>query len=298
MAEVRILVPADRAELEAFLLPRVESSMFLIGNMRAAGLVDGGQMYEGTYAAAFEGTKITGVVAHFWNGMLIFQAPAHLDALWRAAARISGRRIRGLIGPGEQVSDAREALGLRDRAVQMDETEYLYSLALADLVVPDRIRSGRLVGRRIEPRDLELVTGWRVAFAVQGLSEEESPRLWESIRASLERSMERGWTWLLEDRSQPVATSSFNTAIAEAVQIGGVWTPPELRRRGYGRAVVAASLEDARAEGATTAILFTGVENIPAQKAYQALGFRKIGDYRLLLLREGISVEDGVRGKW
>jgi predicted GNAT family acetyltransferase len=106
--------------------------------------------------------------------------------------------------------------------------------------------------------------------------------------------MERGWTWVLEDRGQPVATSSFNTAIAEAVQIGGVWTPPDLRRRGYGRAVVAVSLEDARAEGATTAILFTGVENIPAQKAYQALGFRQIGDYRLLLLRKGIPIEDRV----
>jgi predicted GNAT family acetyltransferase len=107
--------------------------------------------------------------------------------------------------------------------------------------------------------------------------------------------MERGWTWLLEDRGQPVATSSFNTAIAEAVQIGGVWTPPELRRRGYGRAVVAASLGSARAGGATAAILFTGVDNLPAQRAYQALGFSRIGDYRLLLLRQGISVEDRVR---
>jgi RimJ/RimL family protein N-acetyltransferase len=295
MAEIRILVPSDQAALEAFLLPRVESSMFLIGNMRAAGLVDGGQVYQGTYAAAFEGQEIVAVVAHFWNGMLIFQAPAHLDALWRVATRISGRRIRGWIGPGEQVAVAAESFGLRDRAVQMDETEYLYRLALDDLLVPSGIRSGRLVGRHIGPRDLDLVTAWRVAFAVQGLGEEESPRLWEATRSSLERSMERRWTWLLEDRGQPVATSSFNTAIAEAVQIGGVWTPPELRRRGYGRAVVAASLVSARAGGATTAILFTGVENLPAQRAYQALGFSQIGDYRLLLLRQGISVEDRVR---
>jgi RimJ/RimL family protein N-acetyltransferase len=296
MAEIRILVPDDKAALETFLLPRVESSMFLIGNMRAAGLIDSGQIYEGTYAAAFEGSGIVGVVAHFWNGMLIFQAPAHLGALWRAATRSSGRRIKGLIGPREQVTAAKEDLGLRERMVQMDEIEYLYSLALADLVVPNGLRSGQLLGRRIEPRDLELVTGWRVAFAVQGLGEEESPRLWESTRASLTRSMERGWTWVLEDRGRPVATSSFNIAISEAVQIGGVWTPPELRRRGYGRAVVAVSLEDARAEGATTAILFTGVDNIPAQRAYQALGFRRIGDYRLLLLCQGFSVEDRVRG--
>jgi RimJ/RimL family protein N-acetyltransferase len=290
MTKFRILTPGDEAALEAFLLPRVESSMFLVGNMRAAGLVDGVRAYEGTYAAAFEEEEIVAVAAHYWNGTLIFQAPVHLDAVWRMAVRTSGRRIRGLLGPGEQVARARNALGFGDDAVQLDETENLYSLALADLVVPLGLSTGQLEGRRIEPRDLDLVTAWRVAFAVQGLGEEESPRLWEEIRASLDRSMARGWTWVLEDCGRLVATSSFNTAIAEAVQIGGVWTPPELRRRGYGRAVVAASLVDARAEGAHTAILFTGVENIAAQKAYLALGFRQIGNYRLLLLRAGFPV--------
>ena len=52
------------------------------------------------------------------------------------------------------------------------------------------------------------------------------------------------------------------------------------------RAVVAASLVHARAEGKQFAVLFTGEQNIPAQKAYEALGFRHIGDYRILLLRE------------
>ena len=49
--------------------------------------------------------------------------------------------------------------------------------------------------------------------------------------------------------------------------------------------MVAASLLDARAEGVGSSILFTGVENVPAQRAYEALGYRHIGDYRLLLLR-------------
>jgi RimJ/RimL family protein N-acetyltransferase len=290
MTTFRILKPGDEPALEAFLLPRLESSMFLVGNMRAVGLADGGQAYEGTYAAAFEGEEIVAVAAHYWSGTLILQAPAHLDAVWRVAVRASGRRINGLLGPGEQVATARDALGFGDDAVQLDETENLYSLALADMKVPLGLSTGQLKGRRIEPRDLDLITAWRVAFSVQGMGEEESPRLWEETRASLERSMGRRWTWVLEDCGRLVSTSSFNTAIAEAVQIGGVWTPPELRRRGYGRAAVAASLVDARAEGAHTAILFTGVDNIAAQKAYLALGFRQIGNYRLLLLREGFPV--------
>jgi predicted GNAT family acetyltransferase len=132
---------------------------------------------------------------------------------------------------------------------------------------------------------VELVTGWKVGFALEALGEEENAALWARCRASVERSLRQGWTWVLEDRGEPVACSSFNTAIREAVQIGGVWTPPALRRRGYGRAVVAASLLDARAEGADTAILFTGERNVAAQKAYEALGFRPIGGYRLILLQ-------------
>ncbi len=56
-----------------------------------------------------------------------------------------------------------------------------------------------------------------------------------------------------------------------------------------GRSAVATSLLAVREEGVHTAILFTGEENIPAQKAYEALGFYKIGDYRITLLKEPLT---------
>lgn len=284
MPEIKILQPGDEAALEAFLLPRVDSSMFLLGNMRSAGLVDHGQPYEGTYAAALVDGKIAGVVAHYWNQNLIFQAPVHLKRLWPAVVAASKRPVKGLIGPKEQVALAKDALAIDDSNIQLDETEKLYSLNLADLIEPAALRSGRLKGRRIESRDLEQVTRWRIDFSLEALGEKDGPQLRDMCRASMERSLKEGRTWLLEDRGKAVACSSFNTAIKEAVQIGGVWTPPELRRRGYGRAVVAASLVAARAEGVQKAILFTGENNVAAQKAYTALGFRHIGHYRIVLL--------------
>jgi RimJ/RimL family protein N-acetyltransferase len=288
---IRILQPGDETALEAFLRPRVESSMFLIGNMRTSGLMDNGQAYTGTYAAAFEEERIIAVVAHYWNRNLVFQAPAHLDLLWRAAIEASQRPIGGLIGPNSQVTAAKEALEVHELKIQLDETEKLYSLKLEDLIVPGGLSSGRVSGRRIEPRDLELITRWRVAYSVEAIGEKDSPQLWQSSRASIERSLKEKHTWVLEDAGEPVACSSFNTAIKEAVQIGGVWTPPELRGRGYGRSVVAASLLDARLEGVEKAILFTGESNIAAQKAYAALGFRHIGDYRVVLLQSPLEAK-------
>jgi RimJ/RimL family protein N-acetyltransferase len=283
---VRILQPGDEEMLEEFLLPRVEFSMFLIGNMRASGLVDSGQAYTGTYSAAFQGGEIISVAAHYWNGNVVLQAPVHLDQVLRVALQASRRQLTGLIGPDEQVRAGKDTLQLGELPVQMDEVEKLYGLELAELIVPPILGSGQVSGRRIGPADVDLVTRWRVAYAIEALGDADRPALREQCRASVERLLREGRTWVLEDGGRAVACSSFNTAIREAVQIGGVWTPPELRRRAYGRAVVAASLLDAQREGVQKAILFTGQDNTPAQRAYEALGFRHIGSYRLLVLQE------------
>lgn len=99
--------------------------MFLIGNARSAGLVDRGQPYQGTYAAAFQGGQISGVVAHYWNGVLIFQAPAHACALWRRAVKASGRQIEGLIGPNDQVNAVMAKLDIKISSVRVDEASKL-----------------------------------------------------------------------------------------------------------------------------------------------------------------------------
>lgn len=281
----RILHPDDEAVLETFLLPRIESSLFLLGNMRIAGLADNGRPYQGTYAAAFVDGAIVGAAALFWNGMLVMQAPEQLDAVWRTAVAAADRAIQGLIGPAGQVQRVKDSLAITADAIQLDETEHLYSLALADLIVPEKLQTGVWHGRRITADDLDQQTAWRVAYMIEEMHEHDTPELWQRARHSLEFAESMGRVWVLEEDGRAVASSGFNAAAREAVQVGGVYTPPEWRSRGYGRGVVAASLLDARAEGVSTGILFTGVDNIPAQKAYMALGFQRVGDYRLLHLR-------------
>src|SRR5438552_2962199 len=67
----------------------------------------------------------------------------------------------------------------------------------------------------------------------------------------------QGDHWLLEDRGEPLSYTAFNARLPDIVQVGGVWTPPALRGRGYARCAVAGSLLEARAGGARRAILFT-----------------------------------------
>jgi predicted GNAT family acetyltransferase len=286
---IRPLIPEDGPALEAFLAHRLTSSIFLASNMRHVGLVDRGERYQGTYVAAIEGEDILAVAAHYWNGMLILQAPEYLDQVVAVVVKLSGRSLNGLIGLDVQVQEAKVCLGLVHADYQLDEADGLYSLSLDALVVPEQLRTGQLLGRRLKAEDLDLATAWRVAYSVELLGSDDNQDLWDESRVGTEEKLRTGESWVLEVDGDVVANTSFNAAVREAVQIGGVYTPPKLRGRGYGRAVVAASLIDARNEGVEKAVLFTGDVNRPARKAYAALGFQRIGDYRLSILKEPVG---------
>jgi predicted GNAT family acetyltransferase len=82
-----------------------------------------------------------------------------------------------------------------------------------------------------------------------------------------------------------VACSYYNAKTPQTVQIGGVYTPPALRGRGFARATVAGSLLVARKRGVRRSVLFTRDHNVPAITAYESLGYRSVGDYGLVLLK-------------
>lgn len=286
---IEILRPGHESKLELYLRPRLSSSMFLLNNLRRSGLVDTGKRFAGTYAALFAEGEIHGVVALYWNGMLVLQVEEDPGPLIAAIRKASDRPLTGLVGPRHQVDAAISHLEIKPGRMRLDEVEGLYQLELDLLRVPSALADERWTGRRIRPEDVELMTAWRVDYNIEALNEQDSHALRDRIRTYLEYAVDNRRFWVLEVDGQPVSSSGVNAVIDEAVQIGGVWTPPEFRRRGYARAAVAASLLDFRAQGVEKAILFTGDENLPAIKAYKALGFRRVGDFRLVLLQEEIT---------
>jgi RimJ/RimL family protein N-acetyltransferase len=284
--ELKTLSLGDEAALERFLLPRTESSLFLRSNARAAGLSDRGKPLQGTYVAAIGNGEITAVAAHFWNGMLVLQAPesSALEPVARAAVSRSGRELTGLAGPDAQVRAARLALGLAARPTKLDSREALFSLDLSRLRVAEALASGRVECRPPRADELDLVSSWRKDYSIEALGFEDGRKLRENCRAEVRRLQERRSQWVLVGaEGRPVSYSAFNARLPDVVQVGGVWTPEDLRGRGYGRCVVAGTLLEARAEGVETAVLFTGEENVSARAAYEALGFRVVGDYALVL---------------
>lgn len=297
---IRTLTDADRPAMEAFLLPRIQTSMFLICNSRLAGITDHNQKYGGHFAAAFEESEngkqtIVAVASHFWNGNINMQAPQHLEPLVHYLADhavgigAEGRPVKGVIGPIDQVQQTIDTLKfeINETNLQFDESEHLYELDLHDMKMPAALADGRVVGRRIEANDVDTATQWLFDYRVEAVFEFPTDAVRERCLNDTKDAVEKGTRWVLEDAAtgKLLSVTGFNAVTTEAVQVGGVWTPHEHRGKGYARAAVAASLRDHHAEGVPKAILFTGIGNVPAQRAYEAIGFRHIGGYRIMMLR-------------
>lgn len=283
---VRAIAKGDEPELDRYLAAHADTAMFLRSNLLAAGLVDEGKPYQGAWFGAFDGLRIVAIAVHGWNGIVLVQAEsdahgAELGLAARAAVdttRERGREVTGIIGPFAQVGTTRTALELDRRKAGLEGKEYLFALDLAKLVLP----RGAIGVRPTVDDDMELCAAWRVDYCQEAMSMSLEESRARSL-SDVERTHRRGDSFLLEDAGKtPVSYSAFNARLPDAVQIGGVWTPRELRGKGYARAVVAGSLVLARAVGVTRATLFTGEWNTPAQKAYEALGFERLGDYGLV----------------
>jgi uncharacterized protein len=285
---LRKLVPGDEALTDRFLATTPETTIFLRSNLARAGFVDDGAQFSGTYAGAFEGNELAGVAAVYWNSNLVVSPGPHAEEVAAYAVETWGkgaRAVGGIFGRHEEVTRVRAALSLAERATRFTSKEILYVLPTGELVVPEALAraNGAVECRVPRPDELDALLEWRMAYCAETMSLPDTPANREAQSAHLAVYQAKGHHFVLTASGERVAYSAFNATVGDVVQIGGVWTPPELRARGHARCVVAGSLQHARDRGVRRAVLFTGETNPAAQAAYVAIGFRPVGDYAIIL---------------
>ena len=118
--------------------------------------------------------------------------------------------------------------------------------------------------------DTLLLDGWHQQFfdAIEGAGRAAPP---------LTRHLADGRVGLWEDAGEPVSMAYASPASGGVTRISGVWTPPELRGRGYASGVVAA-LSAARMDAGETCMLYTDLANPTSNAIYSAMGYRRVGD--------------------
>ncbi|WP_322890312.1 GNAT family N-acetyltransferase [Yoonia sp. 76] len=267
---------ADRAEVEDFLRHHLQIAMFPLANLHRHGMA-GGHPRAMAFWLRKDGGAITDVAAITDGGFLFPVCPTHPWADLRVA--MQGSAIAAILGEAGQVTSLRAALGLESAAGHAT-TEPHYDLSLADLVMPD---TAGFTLRPLAHAPRDLVIGWRRAYLLETMFGQESDVDATAIK-DIDSYLAADSHRVLCDGDTPVAMTGFNAVLPDAVQIGGVYTPPDLRSRGHARRAVALHLAQARASGVTRAILFAATAS--ASKAYAAIGFRRIGAFGIVLHAE------------
>ncbi len=278
----RLLGKGDIETLERFLAGTPDTSMFLRSNLREAGIVDKGKPYQGTYIGAFEGARLAGVAALYWNGNMLFQCDL-ADAVPLANETLAAalpRPCAGLLGPRMLLEEVIALPPFSLRRARMASRQDLYGLDLADL----RARATMLSRvRAATAKDRDTLVGWRHDYLCEIMGAVAGPATRKRAREEIDRAIDEERAFVLAMADHLLAYSGFNATLPDMVQVGGVYCPPAERGLGYARVATHGALLAARKRGVKRAILFTAEDNIAAKRCYEGLGFRPAGDYGIVI---------------
>jgi predicted GNAT family acetyltransferase len=179
--------------------------------------------------------------------------------------------LPGAIGPTEAVARFAElwqattgGRGRRTLAERIFRAEHVDS--------PQGV-AGRM--RPYAPPDRELALRWLDAFVAEALPEDHP----EPMEGALERRLgEPEGGFVVWEDDDPVCLAGFGGPTPNGIRIGPVYTPPDLRGRGYGSALTAALTQQLLDEGRRFCFLFTDLANPTSNSIYQRIGYRPVAD--------------------
>lgn len=93
------------------------------------------------------------------------------------------------------------------------------------------------------------------------------------------RFADRHFTFWEDEDGTPVSLAASTTMIAGMVRVDPVYTPAEVRGRGYAGAVTVAVSRAALAAGATEVVLYTDPANTTSNALYQRIGYVPLADF-------------------
>ncbi|WP_170327271.1 GNAT family N-acetyltransferase [Ruegeria arenilitoris] len=271
----RLATDADVPKIDAFLSQYIQTSMFPLANLRDFGLRGDDPRSLNIWVMG-DGPRSVFAITN--EGMVLAQCPDCADAeLAAAIALIRGRKLFGVASEATQARRIMQLAGWEDRPATLNSDEPGFTLQLGDLVLPDTT-GATLVS--LGDVDRSVSEAWRESYLVEAMDfapERAQVQAKKDIEAYKQRDSHR--VLLVDD--QPVAMTGFNARLPEVVQIGGVYTPPNLRGRSYARLAVALHLIEARNGGASRAVLFAASDS--AARAYMGIGFKPAGHFSLIL---------------
>jgi uncharacterized protein len=210
---------------------------------------------------------------------LVLARPKSPPALAALAEAVAGEELPGVVGAEpEAVEFAELWTGHTGIPARTNMRQGVYAL---ERVEPPPTPPGS--ARVASVHDRELALRWWIAFAEEALHEEAPDSELAGAMVDHRLSSPSAGTLLWEDGGEPVSLAGWSGPTPNGIRVSPVYTPPELRGRGYATALTAElsqRLLDGRLfeGGRRFCFLYTDLANPTAKAIYERIGYRRVAE--------------------
>ncbi len=188
-----------------------------------------------------------------------------------ADLRAGGWAVPGVVGPSvpaKAFAELWQAETGRPYRPGMSERVYELRQVFPPVGVPGHLRPARA-------EELPLLVEWIIGFNRDAHLTPDDPA---TISEHLTQRIEAGEYFIWDDGG-PTSVAGTGRHTTHGMAIGPVYTPPELRNRGYASACVAALSQHLLDGGWQFCCLFTDLANPTSNSIYQRIGYRPVCDF-------------------
>ena len=298
---IRSVATDDLERVRGFLEAHVESSLFLLSNLAIFGPRLTDHWNSGNYRLVEEAGRVVAVFSLTRRGNLIVQAGGRADLAESIleACESEPMEVCGVVGEWPTAEAIWNLLRADPRFEPgLSSKEVLYRLPLEKTAgqVPGGPPPGITV-RALMANDYSQWERLNTAYCAE--LNMPLPVVDHAHEAEFGRRARARWWWGAFSGAQLVAIAGLNAAYGVVGQVGGVYTRPAERSKGFSRAVMALLIE----EGGDyhqfeKLVLFTHEENVSARRVYETLRFEVVGAFGLLLGARRPQPRTQTRHRW
>lgn len=195
------------------------------------------------------------------------------------------RPVHGVIGPVKAAESFAAAWSrITGVAATVSMTARIFACTR---VRPSRGVSGAL--RRGHQPDHGLLVEWLTAFHLEAVPDDPLPDVDGLVTRWLAVAPDKGGFWLWEIHGRAVAMAATTDPTPNAIRVLFVYTPPDLRARGYASGLVTAVTQQQLARGRAMVVLSADLANPTSNRIYRAIGYKPVADERKLLFHDAAS---------
>jgi GNAT superfamily N-acetyltransferase len=224
-------------------------------------------------AVVTDGDDVVGAAVRTPPFRLVLSEMRRRGAVELIANDLVGEQLPGVQGPASTAADFAREWSMRTGR-QGRRARRLRAFRLTR-VTPPSPSPGHPIDAAFEHQ--ALVAEWIGAFHAESLPEDPPRDFVDQAARWIRGEGRRVMLWI--NGGRPVSLTGIGGPTPNGIRIGPVYTPPELRGRGYASNLVAAASQRELDAGRRFVFLFTDLANPTANKIYQAIGYEPVADY-------------------